>query len=127
MKQTFEIRATLPSLNEIIDSSKTHWSKYASPKKGYTEIVAAFARQQLKPVENYPVDIEIHWFCKDKKKDKDNISAGKKFIMDGLVKSGILLSDGWMHVGDFTDKFSVDRRNPKIVVTIKENSNGKET
>ena len=125
MKQTFEIRCELPDFNTIVNTSKTHWSKYSSPKKGYDAVVSAYARQQLKPVQKYPVDIEIHWVCKDKKKDKDNISAGKKFIMDGLVKSGILPSDGWKHVGDFTDKFSVDRQKPRIIVTIKESSNGK--
>ncbi len=118
MKQTMEIRTELPSLNEIIASSKTHWSKYASPKKGYTAIVAAHAKQQLKPVKRQ-VDIHCHWICRNKRKDKDNIaSGGLKFILDGLVKGKILPNDNWKWVGNISHSFEADKQNVGVVVTI---------
>ena len=70
----------------------------------------------MKPFQEFPIDFSIHWYCKDKRKDKDNISAGKKFILDGLIKAGIIPSDSWRHVGDFEDRFYLDRANPRIVV-----------
>ena len=120
LKQTFEIRCELPDFNTIVNTSKTHWSKYSSPKKGYDAIVSAYARQKLKPVENYPVDIHCHWVVPNRRKDPDGISAGAKFILDGLVKAGILRNDGFSEVCKITHEFSVDRRNPKIIVTILE-------
>jgi len=120
MKQVLTIPVILPDLNSIISNSKSHWSNYASPKKAYDAIVSAFARQKLKPVENYPVDIHCHWVVPNRRKDPDGISAGAKFILDGLVKAGILRNDGFSEVCKITHEFSVDRRNPKIIVTILE-------
>ncbi len=56
--------------------------------------------------------------CFEKRKDKDNISAGKKFILDGLIAAGIIPSDSWRHVGNFEDKFYIDRANPRIVISM---------
>ena len=119
MKQTFTIPIIFPSLNEIIESSKTHWSKYSKPKKGYTEIVASFAKQQLKPVKRQ-IDIHCHWICRDKRKDPDNIATGVKFILDGLVKAGILKNDGFNEIKSIHHTFEVDKQNVGVVVTIKD-------
>lgn len=118
MKQTFTIRTELPSLNEVIDLSKTHWSKYASPKKGYTAICAAHAKQQLKPVRKQ-VNIHCHWICKNKRKDKDNIAFAVKFILDGLIKAKIIPNDNWKWIGDISHSFEVDKHNVGVVVTLK--------
>ena len=118
MKQTFTIPIIFPSLNEIIESSKTHWSKYSKPKKGYTEIVASFARQQLKPVMKYPMEIHCHWRVKNQRKDPDGLSAGCKFILDGLVKAGILKNDGFNEIKSIHHTFEVDKQNVGVVVTI---------
>ena len=120
MKQTFTIPIIFPSLNEIIESSKTHWSKYSKPKKGYTEIVASFTRQQLKPVRKYPVEITCHWICKDRRQDPDNVSAGVKFLLDGLVKAGIIKNDGFNEIKSIHHTFEVDKQNVGVVVTLNE-------
>lgn len=119
MKQTFVIKSLLPSMNEIINSSKTHWSRYSRPKKILNDaIVAVFAKQQVKPVTEYPVDIYCHWIIPNKRKDPDNISAGVKFVLDGLVNAGILRNDGQKEIKTIHHKFSVDKLHPRIEVTL---------
>ncbi|MBM3237800.1 Holliday junction resolvase [Candidatus Poribacteria bacterium] len=118
MKQIFTIQGELPDFNSIIAASKQHWAQYYTFKQQYTNLVWLCARAALKPFQQFPVDFSIHWYCKDKRKDKDNISAGKKFILDGLIAARIIPSDSWRHVGNFEDKFYIDRANPRIVVSM---------
>lgn len=116
--QRFIIQGELPDLNQIIEASKQHWARYHDFKRRYTTYVTLVAKTQLQPITEYPVSIWIVWHCKNKRKDKDNISAGKKFILDGLVEAGILSGDGWKHISELHDRFFQDRENPRIEVTI---------
>ena len=64
-------------------------------------------------------NFEFRYFCKDKRKDKDNIAAGaKKIIFDALVKSDKMENDGWSQVGDWSETFEVDKERPRIEVSI---------
>ncbi|MHB9947422.1 Holliday junction resolvase [Clostridium botulinum] len=111
------IPGELPDLNKIIDVAKKHWAKYSELKKTNTDLVAwtAKGKGQFKRI-----DLDITWYCKNKKKDKDNIAAGIKFILDGLVKAKVIENDGWKEINNFTHKFEVDKKNPRIEVTLKE-------
>lgn len=64
--------------------------------------------------------VHFTWICKNKKKDPDNIAFAKKFILDGLVKAGVLENDGWKHIKGFTDMFKVDKDNPRVEVWLEE-------
>lgn len=66
------------------------------------------------------VHICFNWFCKDKRKDKDNVCFAKKFILDGLVKAGVLPNDGWNNIRSFTDEFGIDKDNPRVEIEISE-------
>lgn len=50
----------------------------------------------------------------------DNIAFAKKFILDALVKKGVLKDDGWKWVKGFTDEFFVDKKNPRVEVEMEE-------
>lgn len=39
---------------------------------------------------------------------------------DALVKEGILENDGWKDIVGFTDRFFIDKNNPRIEVEIEE-------
>ena len=41
-----------------------------------------------------PCEIYIEWHEKTKRRDVDNIQSSQKFILDALVKNGILKNDG---------------------------------
>ncbi|MFG6325582.1 MAG: RusA family crossover junction endodeoxyribonuclease [Lachnospiraceae bacterium] len=68
-----------------------------------------------------PVFMEYTWIEPNKRRDKDNISSfGRKVIQDALVSAGVLKDDGWRYVVGFSDRFEVDKKNPRIEVLIKE-------
>ena len=46
--------------------------------------------------------------------------TGQKFIIDGLVKAGVLKNDGWAQIGDLNHSFEVDKENPRIEVILEE-------
>ena len=105
----------LPALNQTIEAGKRHWSEYAVLKRRYTALVVALARRQLCPIRSGRVHLSFVWFCRNRRKDPDNISsAGRKIILDGLVSAGILQNDGWK----FSDSFEVGRDQPREVVMM---------
>lgn len=111
------IPGELPDLNQIIAAAKSHYGAYSKLKKENTDLIAYLANK-LPKIER--VDLEITWYCKDKRKDKDNITAGIKFILDGLVKAGVIENDGWKQIGDISHKLQVDKSNPRVEVVLKE-------
>lgn len=116
------IPGELPDLNTIIAVSKKGRGKYQpynEIKREYTTMISWIAKSKIKKKLS-KIDLEINWICKDKRKDKDNIQAGTKFILDGLVVAGIIENDGWKQIGDITHKFKVDKHNPRVEVIIKE-------
>lgn len=115
--QMFTIDGELPGLNEIIDAAKASTQKYARIKRECHWMVAAGARR-IKPVKR--VDIAVTWYCKNKRKDKDNIAAGIKYILDGLQECGVLENDGWKQISDITHKFVEDKQHPRIEVELTE-------
>ena len=109
------------SLNVILDLCKTHWSKYYAMQQNLINVIYYYLKaQKIVPITKYPVRIEISWFLANQRRDPDNVSAGKKFILDALVKAGILRGDGWKETcGGFEDNFYIDKENPRIEVIIK--------
>ena len=116
------IPGELPDTNTIITESKKgrgKWQPYNEIKQTNTNKVAWIAKSKIKKKLN-KINLEITWICKNKRKDKDNIMAGTKFILDGLVAAGVIKNDGWKEIGDISHKFKVDKDNPRVEVKIKE-------
>lgn len=113
----------LPAINEIIATTKSHWSKYSRVKKANTNIVASQALgQKLRPITN-KVDIVFFHYRPSRRKDPDNVAGGAmKVILDGLVKAGVLKNDTMEFVNTLCHCFEVDKKNPRIEVLIYENS-----
>ena len=119
------IPGELPDLNTIIAESKRgkgRWQPYNEIKQEYTNIVAWIAKSEIKK-QLKKIDLTITWICKNRRKDKDNIMAGTKFILDGLVAAGAIENDGWKQIGDINHKFKVDKHNPRVEVEIREVEN----
>lgn len=119
---TIIIPGELPTLNEIIDEAKRgsyRYQPYNTMKKEHTYDIAWLAKAKIgKPLSK--IDIDIAWFCKNRRKDKDNIAAGVKFILDALVEAEVIANDGWKHIGDINHSFKVDKKKPRVEVSIKE-------
>jgi len=118
MHQEFTIQGQMPTSNEIIAASKSHYMAYANMKKDYTAL-AMISSQNLKKITN-KIDLQITWYRKDRRSDPDNIAGGVKFILDGLVKGGKLKNDGWRQINSIAHKYAVDKDNPRVEVMIKE-------
>jgi len=117
---TIIIPGELPDLNQIIAETKGHWGNYSTLKKTNTQIVAYCTKQATKR-KYKKIDLDITWYCKDKRKDKDNIMAGGlKMILDGLVVAGVIKNDGWSEIGSINNHFEVDKDNPRVEVKITE-------
>lgn len=122
MTQSFFIAGILPGLNEVLAAarkSRGKWNAYNDMKSSYGQYIqTCIKKAQLKPMQR--AFIQLEWCEKNKKRDQDNVAAGKKFVLDALVATGVLPNDGWEQVAGFTDRFLVDKANPGVNVTLVE-------
>lgn len=121
MKQRLIIRGQLAAANEIVNKNRLNRYAGAKQKKENTDIVAWECKaQKLQPFKN-KIDLDITFYCKNRRKDKDNILSGAiKFILDGLIAAGIIVNDGWKEIGKFNFDFEVDKENPRIEIEMSE-------
>lgn len=107
--QKLIIKGRLPGMNEIIGNARANKRISATQKRQYTQLVAwSCIASKLKPIE-YKADFKITWYCKNKRRDKDNIMSGQKFIFDGLQVAKIINNDGWSEIGNIYHIFEVDK------------------
>lgn len=122
MEYKLIIPGKLPGLNDYIAAERANRHKGAKMKRNNGNIVALSIRRCLKGVSiDRPVFMKYTWIEPNRRRDKDNISSfGRKVIQDALVNAAILKGDGWSHIDGFSDRFKVDKENPRIEVIIKE-------
>lgn len=109
--RTLRLPLPLPSMNDIIKASKSHWSSYAGLKKKWGHTVALYAKSQKFARIERPSHFEFEWMeatvRRDRVRDPDNISSGgRKIILDALQDAGLLENDGPDWVLSFADTFS---------------------
>lgn len=114
------IPGTLPALNEMINSSKRSKYEYVKLKDDAIIKIGWAIKQAKLKLPNKPHDYTITWYCPSKRKDKDNIMGGQKFIFDALQEHGIIQNDGWKQIGDVNHRFRIDKENPRVEIEIKE-------
>ena len=113
------IKGRLPSLNEYVRACRTNEYVGAKMKKDCERDISWAIKAQMRGVHfTKPVTVFFFWCEPNAKRDKDNIAFGKKFILDALVKCGVIDNDGWKNVNGFTDQFLLDPQNPRIEVEI---------
>ena len=121
MNQSISYAATiemkLPSLNEYVNVCRTNPYKASKFKKDLERDIGYFL--QKLPSFDKPVKIHFHWIEENRRRDLDNVAAAKKFILDAMVKVGVLTDDNRKCVAAFTDTFSYDKE-AKVVVEITE-------
>jgi hypothetical protein len=101
----FSIDTRLPGMNEIIDAAtrfRRRGSKriplYADMKSHSTNIVMWSIKAEgiTGPIPS-PYGVTIIWQESTRRRDIDNIQAATKFVLDGLVKAGVVAGDGPDH------------------------------
>lgn len=118
--QRFVIPFKLPSLNDVICENRKNPYSGANLKKTVERDIQ-MVMGKLRPVEN-PCIVRMEFVEQNKKRDVDNVESSKKFVLDALVKKGILTGDGPRHVAGTPSIVTYDKENgPRVVVTIIEN------
>lgn len=116
-KVTCEIDMKLPSLNDYIKVCRSNPFQASKFKKNLERDIGVYI--QKLPQFQKPIKIHFHWVEGNKRRDIDNVAAGKKFILDAMVKAGKLQDDNRRFVTAFTDTFSYDKET-KVILTIEE-------
>jgi len=106
------------SLNEYIDAERSNRQYAAKIKKQQTDSVYYLTRSQKFKLDPKKYDVIFTWFKPDNKKDHDNIAFAKKFILDGIVKAGVLPNDNPSYIGNFQDKFVLDKTRPYVACEV---------
>lgn len=121
MKQIIEIPTRLIGMNEYSNACRANAIKAAKMKKETEEVIMwAIKASKAKPM-TAPVRVHIIWVEPNMRRDKDNISTGKKFVLDALVKAGILGNDNWKWIEHLSDDWMVNKNNPRVIVELTDN------
>ena len=81
-------------------------------------IKQALTMKTLKLITN-PCVIYIDWHEATKRRDVDNIQSSQKFVLDAMVKNGVLKNDNRRYVKQIYHEI-VDDKKDFVVVKIKE-------
>jgi len=104
------------SLNEYINAERTNKYIASKIKKEETEVARLhfLGKEKIKK----RVDMTFIWHLHNKKKDPDNIAFAKKFILDGMVKSGVLENDTLKWIKSLRDEFVIGGKSDFVEVLM---------
>lgn len=120
MRQAFAVPGRLPGLNEYTSACRTNAHAGAKMKRAAQDSVLwAIRAARIEPMAG-KVDVHVTWVEKNMRRDKDNIRHGIKYILDGLVEAGIIKDDSWTYIGELSDSYLVNKREPRVIVELEE-------
>ena len=118
-RKTLVIDGRLPNLNDYTKANRTSPIVGNKMKQDQEDYITGFILEQLHGVRfEGKVFLHFRWIEANRNRDLDNICFAKKFILDALVKNGIIKTDGWRGVYGFMDEFDVEPFNPRVEVLI---------
>ena len=100
-----DIPVKLPSLNDYVRACRSGPYAGAKMKERIQRDIGWFIRQL--PMIDGPCRINFTWTEKTRRRDLDNVSFAKKFILDEMVALGVLKDDSRRFVTGFTDSFRI--------------------
>ena len=113
------IDGTMPGINQWRDAIQASRFKGRDMTEKHTERAACLAREQKLPTFERPVLLTFHWYEPNSLRDLDNVAgAGQKFVIDGLVKAGVLRGDGQKWVQGIQHFVERDALNPRLELMI---------
>lgn len=118
--------ARFVTLNDYIRAERSSGQWAAAIKSRETDSIVRQAKHlQLKPYEGkYPVDVYFTWHT-NTRKDSDNIAFVQKFILDGMVKAGLIIDDSPKYVADLHHRVKRKQMhisNESVTVRLEEHS-----
>lgn len=119
--ESFVIKEKLPSLNEVIEKNRANRYAGAKYKADIENIIGVYIHNALVKGLIHKQDkqcwIAIEWTEATKRRDSDNIQSSQKFILDSLVKNGVLKNDSRKYVKNVVHTI-VDGKENSIKVTF---------
>lgn len=113
----FVIDQKMPTLNEYTLACRGNKYSGAKFKKDIENVIGwSIVKARLPKIEK-AVTIHFEWHERTKIRDADNIASAKKFILDALVRQGVLIDDSRRYVTGFTDTIVADTKD-FVVVSI---------
>lgn len=110
------VKGELTDLNKFITAERRNRYDGARVKKENTDFVI-WQTKGLEKITHYPLHVHIVWYTKNERIDPDNIAFAKKFILDALVKNGVIRDDSRKYIKGFSDDFGVSD-NPRIEISL---------
>ena len=119
---TLQIDGRLPGLNEYISTERSNKYKAAAMKRESQMLVCAYIAKNLRGTHiRRRVRLDFLWVERDRRRDPSNIAGfGVKVIEDALVQQHVLQDDGWDEISGMAHAYAIDRKHPRIIVTITE-------
>lgn len=123
MTYTFKVQGRMQALNDYTKANRGAKGKFYGNKMKQFQTNDVFEQIQKLgdfPKFTKPVTIEFHWVEINAKRDPDNFIFAKKFVLDGMVKAGMLSNDGMKNIAGFVDSWEVQpETNGGVIVTIR--------
>ncbi len=115
----FTIPVRFPGMNEFIAATNRNRYEGAHMKKRWTDLVAWWAKALRVPRFETPVEVTFNWTEPNRRRDRDNVAAASKFVLDGLVLAGVLPNDTARWVRNVRHEFpEPDRSSVGLTVVI---------
>jgi len=102
MRQTLTLMGQLPRINEFAGRA-TRWNYSKLKKQTELMIMTEVIKQKIKPM-NFAY-FSFIWFEPNRSFNPDNIMSSQKYVLDSLVRVGILKNDGWSEVLGLSHSF----------------------
>lgn len=113
------IPGRMPGLNDYVRAERANRYAASTMKKQQTERAGIAAIEQGMPKFSCPVEIAFTWVEENRRRDMDNVAFAKKFILDGLVRAGVIKDDTPRYVAGLSDRFAYDKQHPRIEVEVR--------
>ena len=101
--QTAVIECKLPSLNDYVRACRKN-AFCGNKMKQDIEKMLMWQMGRLRKIKT-PCYICFEWHERTKKRDKDNVAFGKKFVLDAMQKAEKLENDSNKCILGFSDRF----------------------
>lgn len=104
-------RKRMPKVADQYTAMKAQWA---------TRVQAHVREQRVEPCPN-GAHVVFRIVEVDRRRDPDNLASGAmKFVLDGLVKAGVLKNDGWSGVLSLGFEFDINPNKGSVEVTLTE-------
>lgn len=122
MKHEITIDGRFPSYNEYTNIQRG--DRYAGNrmKQKYQRICEWNIRKRMRKVRlDGPISVHITCYEERRNRDLDNVAGFFfKVFLDAMVQCGTIQNDNFKHVTQLSASAALDKKHPRVVVTIEE-------